>query len=143
MNTLIRWMRRADTETVLDIRSECDVGSKDLLKVLSSPSYILKVAEMEGQVSGFVIYKNGKKKIKILELAVSPLFRRRGVASELINSLLLKASEASKFVEILVPEDNLVIHLLLRKCGLRACEITRSVSGCSYKFSTEPQNSAF
>jgi ribosomal protein S18 acetylase RimI-like enzyme len=127
-------MSKTDTETVSDIRNECLLGSQaSLMAILESPSYILKVAELDGKVSGFIVYKNNSKKIKIKEFAVSPSFRRRGVASKLIGALVSKAKSTSKTIEVFIPEQNLAAQLLLKKCGLKA---SVSNKNSSYRFVT-------
>jgi len=131
----IRWMFRSDVDMVEQMRRSCFSESRrDLERVLTSPACILKVAEIEGRVAGFINYKNSKRKIKIVEFAVLPEFRRMGIASDLIRSLLSKASESSKYVEALVPERNLEAQMLLKKCGLKA-SIAKDAS--SYRFVSE------
>lgn len=133
-NTQIRWMFRSDTDVVSEMREKCMDGlARDFNKVLSSPSCILKVAVVDGKVSGFINYKNEKKRIKILELVVLPRYRRRGVASELLALLIHKAS-SSKSIEALVSEQNLEAQLFLKKCGLKASKIIHSKNGPFYKF---------
>lgn len=138
METIVRWMSSSDLESVQNIRSRCSLGSgPDLLKILSSPRCILKVAESDGNISGFIIYKNGRSKARIMEVAVSPEFRRMGVACDMVRSVSAKAKESSKHVEVLVPEENLEIQMALKKCGFRASGIHDSSGSPRYKFSTE------
>lgn len=135
---VVRWMLKSDIETVSVIREECSLGSRDFMKVLASPSCILKVAELDGRVAGFVSYKNGRKKIKILEFATTPESRRKGVACKLIRSIVSKASESSnKKIEVTIPECNLEAQMLLKKCGFKASKIVRSSAGNFYAFMVE------
>jgi ribosomal protein S18 acetylase RimI-like enzyme len=130
MSTLqVRWMDRSDTEDVTSIRSDCGM-SKDLLKVLSCPKYIIKVAELDGSVVGYLSYQNCRGRTKINEVGVSKDFRRMGVASDLLNSLISKTDLESKSVEALVPEYSLATQLLLKKMGFVATDI----KGSKYKF---------
>lgn len=138
MDTIVRWMSSSDLKPVQDIRSRCLLDSgPDLLKILSSPSCILKVAESDGQISGFIIYKNGTRKARIVEVAVSPQFRRMGVACRMVGSVSSKAAESSKHVEVFVPEENLEIQMALKKCGFRASAIHNREGLPHYKFSNE------
>lgn len=125
----IRWMTRSDLEEVYGIKKACMSGG-DLSKHLSSPSFILKVAEREGRVAGFVRYKSCKKTIKIAEIAVSAEFRRMGVATDLINSI----SRNDKKIEIVVPDSLLEMHCMLKKLGFLAVGIDNSKKDARYRF---------
>lgn len=130
MSTIqVRWMDRSDTEDVSSIRSDCGM-SNDLLKVLSCPKYIVKVAELDGSVVGYLGYQNCRGCTKIKEIGVSKNFRRKGVASGLLNLLISNTDLESKMLEALVPEGSLATQLLLKKMGFVATEI----KGSKYKF---------
>jgi ribosomal-protein-alanine N-acetyltransferase len=142
MDTLIRWMSSSDVDSVQNIRNECSLDyDKNLLKILSSPNCILKVAEHNGKICGFIIYKNSRIKVTIIEIAVSPAFRRMGVAFNMLNSISSKAIESSKYVELFVPEDNLELQMTLKKCGFKASGIHDRKGSPHYRFSTEITNS--
>lgn len=134
MSVSIRWMRRSDTDNVSKIRECCAMGA-DLFRMLESPRCIIKVAEVEGEVAGFISYRNGRKVIKISEIAVAPGFRRRGIAKDLVRSVLSKIeSSPDKRVEALVSDRLLECHILFRDLGFRAVKIVNSEDGSNYKF---------
>lgn len=136
MEFSVRWMRRDDMRRVLSIRrgSELDPG---LLEAMLGDSFVIcKVAELEGRVVGFVAYKN-RRRIKLLEVAVHPSFRRRGVALCMLRSVL---SKNTKMVCATVSEYNLPAHMLLKKSGFRAVKSLRSSSGSDYKFVIEAKS---
>jgi ribosomal-protein-alanine N-acetyltransferase len=84
------------------------------------------VAELDGQVIGFLVYELHKKKYEIYRLGVLPEFRRTGVASTLIAKLLHKLSgDRRSEVEICSDDRNLPGHLFLRACGFKAVDIYR------------------
>lgn len=127
MSKNIRWMIRSDMDNVAEIRTEC-MSEGDLFKHINSPSFILKVFEVDGKAVGFIRYKNCKKSIKIMELAVSSEFRRKGVATELVRSILAKTDLTRKTVESMVPEELLDMQCMYRKLGFVA-KIIRSKNG--------------
>lgn len=82
--------------------------------------YETVLATVEGQVAGFVVWrdvfspKDGERgEREILNLAVAPPFRRRGVAARLLQQVL--QPEMDCFLE--VRESNLIAQDLYRKLG--------------------------
>ncbi len=133
MINTIRWMKRSDIDEVQNIREICGV-STDLIKHLSSPSFILKVATTEeDEVSGYIRYKNCRDSVKIMELAVEPKFRRKGIAFDLISSLISKVDFSRKSIKIMVPEEMLPMQCLLKKLGFQAVGINNK-RGTKYYF---------
>lgn len=130
MDALVRWMRRDDMVRVSSIRKRCNMDSSLLERMLCDSFSICKVAEVEGKVVGFLAYKNGRSRMKLLEVAVYPSFRRRGVALFLLNSMSDKINFDLKRVEATVSEYNLPAQMLLKKAGFQAT----GVVGSNYRF---------
>lgn len=130
----IRWMRRDDMRRVVSIRRRCGMDSDLLDRVLRDPFGICKVAEMDGKIVGFLAYKNGRSRTRVLEVSVHPAFRRRGVALFLLNSMSAKMNFNLKRVEATVSEYNLPAQMLLKKAGFHATEVVSSPSGSDYAF---------
>lgn len=117
-------------DQVSRMRSECDFGGR-LMKMLGDPKFIFKVAELDGLVVGFVVYGNGKRRIRVKEIAVDQGFRGLGVASSMLGSLTAM-NPNPKELEAVVPEHNLAAQMLFKKSGFVAVETV--AGGNAYKF---------
>jgi len=62
-------------------------------------NYDLRVAVSEGTVAGFLVVRIVAGEAEILNLAVAPEFRRRGLARELLQSVL-KQFQGPVFLEV-------------------------------------------
>jgi ribosomal-protein-alanine N-acetyltransferase len=78
------------------------------------------VAEANGQLAGFLVWRDIAGESEILNLAVDPAFRRRGIAAALLASL----PPQRVFLE--VRASNLPARQLYEKAGFRAIAIRRS-----------------
>lgn len=134
MELKVRWMRRDDMRRVCSIRKRCGMDPDLLERMLCDSFSICKVAECDGKVSGFMAYRNGRRKMRLLELVVHPSFRRRGVALSLMESMSARMNFDPKRLEAVVSEYNLPAQMLLKRAGLRATEIISSPSGSDYRF---------
>lgn len=83
--------------------------------------YDCRVAEIEGEIAGFVVFRtvfrgDGRtpSELEILNLAVDPAYRRRGVASTLLRSVL-RAPSTRFYLE--VRESNSPARQLYEKLG--------------------------
>jgi ribosomal-protein-alanine N-acetyltransferase len=83
-------------------------------------SYDCWIAEVDGIVAGFLVSReifagdaNSPAQREILNVAVAPSFRRRGIATRLITQELTRSGET--FLE--VRESNAVARKLYRKLG--------------------------
>jgi ribosomal protein S18 acetylase RimI-like enzyme len=134
MESTTRWMNRSDMDVVSELRVSCGMREEILDKTVSDPRCICKVAESSGDIVGFMAYKNGKRRIRILEIAVHPEKIRRGVATNMLLSLASRVSFDIKSVEATVTEDNLAAQMLLKKVGFEAVEIIKSKNTSQYRF---------
>ena len=130
----VRWMRRDDMFRIASIRRRCGMDSDLLERMLNDPFGICKVAEIEGRIVGFLAYKSGRKRTRLMEVSVHPSFRRKGIALFLLNSMSSKINFDLKKVEATVSEYNLPAQMLLKKAGFRATEVLSSLSGSDYVF---------
>ncbi len=129
---------------------------QDFLSVLQSGHTVGQVAEVEGELVGFVIYsvppvsaaaeegksnrrphflrepldqQAGSIEIVLLNLAVDSEWRRRGVARALVAKLTKKLRHPDDRILATVPESNLPAQLLLRDAHFRAVRILHGYYG--------------
>jgi ribosomal-protein-alanine N-acetyltransferase len=126
----IRWMIRRDMAEVLDIERgsfEFPWFEEDFIRCLRQRNCIGMVAEHGERVVGFMIYELHKTRLHILNFAVSPEFRRRGVGRQMIDKLLGKLSSQRRVrITLEVRETNLPAQLFFKSAGFRAVTVLRS-----------------
>ncbi len=121
MNTTIRQATAEDLAFLVEIENRSFASqqwhAEDFLK------YRSLVAEVEGHIAGFLVIRqiyNGKPpEREILNLAISPDFRRQGLATLLLSNELSR--DATYFLE--VRESNAPARCLYEKLGFR--EVSR------------------
>ena len=105
----IRRMTEADVEAVESIAAQSSPDAAtwthgQLLDMLANPSlYAAWVAETGGAVVGFLYYHYGGEEAELDNLAVSPAWRRRGIAGQLLQAAWKHASErgvSAMFLEV-------------------------------------------
>lgn len=123
----IKWLVRADMPQVLDIENasfEFPWSEETFIRCLRQRNCIGKVAVYDDQIAGFVIYELHKNRLHVLNIAVHPEFRRRGVATELINNLIGKLSAQRRSrITLEVRETNLDAQLFFSSLGFRAVSV--------------------
>ena len=126
----IRWMIRRDMPEVLSIEAssfEFPWLEEDFIRCLRQRNCIGMVAEHDDQVVGFMIYELNKNRIQVLNFAVSPEFRRRGVGTQMVAKLIGKLSTQRRTrIALEVRETNLDAQLFFRTVGFRAVSVLRN-----------------
>lgn len=120
MSPLIREATQDDLAVLLEIEQEC--FSHPHWRPEDFTSDNCQVAEIDCRVAGFVVSKEvfaGDDELpserEILNLAVRPNFRRRGIASALLRRLLKR--ETVYFLE--VRESNIAAQALYQRFGFK------------------------
>jgi [ribosomal protein S18]-alanine N-acetyltransferase len=125
----IRWMIRRDMNEVLDIEQESfefPWSEDDFIRCLRQRNCIGMVAEHDDHVAGFMIYELHKSRLHILNFAVAPRYRRRGVALQMTNKLTGKLSSQRRTrIMLEVRETNLAAQLFFKEVGFRAVSVLR------------------
>jgi [ribosomal protein S18]-alanine N-acetyltransferase len=125
----IRWMIRRDMPEVLAIENrsfEFPWSDEDFIRCLRQRNCIGMVAEYDERVVGFMIYELHKNRLHVLNFAVRPEFRRRGVGTSMIRKLIGKLSDQRRNRILLeIRETNLDAQLFFRACGFRAISVLR------------------
>lgn len=85
------------------------------------------IAQVDGDTAGFVIYEAHKTRYHILDICVAPEYRRRGVATELIDRLVLKLKNTNRY-QILAEtgDEDLGTHLFFKSVGFRAIRVMKN-----------------
>ena len=138
----IRWMIRRDMPEVLAIEAqsfEFPWSEEDFLRCLRQRNCIgmvadcpstslgaLRASKGEDQVAGFMIYELHKTRLHVLNFAVNPVFRRRGIGGQMMTKLVGKLSQQRRSRLLLeVRETNLAAQLFFRALGFRAVSVLR------------------
>ena len=125
----IRWMIRRDMPEVLRIEAgsfEFPWSEEDFIRCLRQRNCIGMVAEHDERVVGFMIYELHKSRLHIINFAVHPTFRRRGVGRQMSDKLAGKLSHQRRDKILLeVRETNLPAQLFFRNNGFRAVSVLR------------------
>lgn len=123
----IRWLIRRDMAEVLEIEGlsfEFPWSEDDFLRCLRQRNCIGMVAEHDDQIAGFMVYELHKTRLHVLNFAVHPLLRRRGVGRQMVDKLAGKLSHQRRSRLLLeVRERNLDAQLFFRDVGFRAISV--------------------
>ncbi len=127
--THIRWMIRRDMPEVLEIeRASFDAQwtESDFLRVLRQRNAVGMVADACDRVVGYMIYDLGNTWLHILNFAVAPEFRRRGVGAQMVAKLVGKLSSQRRTrITLEVREGNLQAQMFWKSQGFKAIRVLR------------------
>ncbi|RMF44408.1 MAG: ribosomal-protein-alanine N-acetyltransferase [Planctomycetota bacterium] len=125
----IRWMIRRDMPSVLSIEEasfEFPWSEEDFVHCLRQRHCIGMVAEIDDRVVGFMVYELHKNRLHLLNFAVAPDMRRRGVGQAMVEKLVSKLSmDRRNRILLEVRETNLAAQLFFRSAGFRAISVLR------------------
>ena len=129
VNVHIRWMIRRDMPEVLEIEKssfEFPWSEEDFIRCLRQRNCIGMVAEYDDRVVGFMIYELHKNQLHVLNFAVRPDVRRRGVGTQMVHKLKGKLSQQRRNrVMLEIRETNLAAQLFFRNTDFRAVSVLR------------------
>ena len=97
-------MREDHLEQIAELEKQCfsDPWSlRSITSELNNPLSLWIVAESDGAVAGYVGSQSVLGEADMMNLAVSPLFRRQGVASGLVEALIKHLKERDVHVLVL------------------------------------------
>lgn len=125
----VRWLIRRDMPEVLDIEStsfEFPWSQEDFISCLQQRNCIGMVAELDGEVVGYIVYEMGRSDFHVLNLAVRPDVRRRGVGQQMIAKIVSKLRQGQRTeVRLEVRETNLAAQLFFRRLGFQAVSVLK------------------
>jgi ribosomal-protein-alanine N-acetyltransferase len=129
INVHIRWMIRRDMPEVLSIENnsfEFSWAEDDCIRCLRQRNCIGMVAEYDERVVGFMIYELHKDQLHVLNFAVRPDVRRRGVGRQMVEKLIGKLSQQRRTRVLLeIRETNLAAQVFFRNLGFMATTVLR------------------
>lgn len=124
------WIVRQDMPAILEIERASYAfpwGEAEFLDALLERGGIGIVAKAFGRVAGFVVYNAGLRSLEIVNLAVAPELRRRGIGRQLIDLLKDKLAHGGRNeLTACVGDDSLDAQLFLRDQGFRATTVLRN-----------------
>jgi ribosomal-protein-alanine N-acetyltransferase len=122
-------MIRRDMAEVIEIENrsfEFSWCEEDFVRCLRQRNCIGMVAEHHERVLGFMIYELHKNRLHVLNFAVHPEYRRRGVGGQMIQKLAGKLGLGRRNrIMLEVRETNLDAQLFFRELGFRAISLLR------------------
>jgi len=132
----VRDLRPADREAVIALDAECfgeyHWRARDFTRAMRRPGAAALVAMLPAPtpLAGFVIYARGRRGMKLLNLAVNPRRRRRGIGSLLLALVLVRAAQrqpdlAPQIVTTEVRETNAAGLAFFRHAGFVAAKLLR------------------
>ena len=132
----IRRMGRSDIDAVLAIDRKISGGQQLITyrdMVAADPGGALDlsfVAEVDGQVAGFILARLTYAGVPFIELAViqaivvDPDYQRRGIASRLVNALLGHChAEGINTIRAVIDERNTELRRFFEHLGFRRSEL--------------------
>lgn len=126
----IRWMTRSDFDKVVHIDSlsySFFWDYKKIFSVMTKNSSLGLVAEKNESIVGYLIYQSKMKNFLCSRLAVHPEYRRTGVGSEILNSIIFRMKKNKRNrINFLINEYNLEAQLFLKSKNFKAVEILKN-----------------
>lgn len=124
----IRWMIRKDLTAVLEIENavfEYPWSLAQFNYCLSQRNSIGMVAELDGEIVGYMVYEIHKNRLHVLDFAVAPEYRRHGIGRAMVAKLRSKLFAARKRIMLEVREGNLAAQLFFKSQGFMALSILK------------------
>ena len=126
----IRWLVRADLPQVLAIEAasfEFPWTEEDFIRSLTNRHTLGMVAEFDGKIVGYYIYRLHKYHLHVLNIATHPYLCFYGIGRQMLAKLIEKISLTSrKRITLEVRETNLSALLFFKACGFKATEVLRN-----------------
>lgn len=124
----IRRLRSQDLSSVIKIENSSfpsPWSKQEFSATLKLPNVIGNVVEIDQEIVGYIIYEiiANAECLHVLNLAVSPDWRRQGVGKALIQKMMSSTDWLS--ISLMVSDRNLDCHLFLKKMAFEAFSVAR------------------
>lgn len=129
MNIKIRKMHEEDLPEVSQIAEQSfsmPWSLKSFKSELFSPRSILKVAELNGEIAGYIVLRRVLNESELLSIAVKPELRRKGIATELIKNVLNEIKDTVKFCFLEVRVSNKEAISFYEKIGFKKIGVRKN-----------------
>lgn len=134
-NVRLRWLIHVDLQRVLEVEDEAfgdDAWNRVALEgLITSRNTAGIIAEVDSVAVGFLVYEIHREHFEIKRVAVRPFYRRKGVASLLVDKVIERTSYQRPVVLVEVPEDLLASQLFFSASGFFASGIIPASGGLS------------
>lgn len=124
----IRRMRTQDLSSVVKIENlsfPSPWSKQEFSSTLKLPNIIGNIVEVDQEIVGYIIYEiiANAECLHILNLSVSPDWRRQGIGKALIQKMMSTTDWLS--ISLMVSDRNLDCHLFLKKMSFEAFSVAR------------------
>jgi ribosomal-protein-alanine N-acetyltransferase len=99
---------------------------KEIDKCIKQKRVVGEVITYEEKVVGYMIYEKSEGIIYLLNMAVSPDFRRKGAGTTMINKLKKYLSKKKRDIHLVVRETNMPAQFFFASQGFRATGVERN-----------------
>lgn len=93
---------------------------------IKNPHSILKVAELEGNLTGYAVLRVILDEAELLSIAVKPKFRKLGIATALLKQTLEELKNVVKACYLEVRQSNQPAINLYKNLGFRFCGVRKN-----------------
>ena len=111
------------------IHAECFAAgwqSDDMNQILSSPGVVCRIANVDGEPTGFIVTRQAADEAEIITLCVRPAWRRRGIARQLLEPVLKAlAGNGVDRMFLEVRSDNVAAKALYSGAGFSEAGVRR------------------
>lgn len=127
----LRKMEEKDLPRVVSLENECHPGGcwkeRDFRFVMSNRNATCLVAEHEGSVIGYIVYKREWNKLDIENVAVAPAHRRQGIATDMVERVIKDLPAQGRHrITLEVRKGNNAAQSCYRKLGF---QVTSEIPG--------------
>jgi len=117
----VRPYQSGDRESVFEICRQSPQAAqwpKDSYEQAQSSGQIVLIAELNDQICGFIVARITGDEAEILNTAVDPAYRRKGIASALLTTAISSAqAQKAKSIHLEVRESNSAAISFYRQVG--------------------------
>lgn len=128
----VKWYDTEDLSALTKVHAVCFPDehwrATDFIRFADKPGQIVRaIVKDDGVVIGSLLYRNSQDEVRIARVAVLPKFRRQGVATYVIRTLIGPNSPNRKrFVTARLREHNAPAQLLLKKLKFELTGVQRN-----------------
>jgi len=120
MDYRIRYVEESDLDEIQKIEEDsffCPFSKKQFLYLYIDYRKTFFVVEKNKEVLGYIVGVKGFRKITIASIAVKENWRRKGIATKLVNYLIKKVRGKIKMIELQVRISNKKAIMFYEKMG--------------------------